>query len=248
MTWLDRLFKKENKYKDPYSLQDIAVDMHSHLLPGIDDGSKSMDETIALLAKFQSLGYRKVITTPHTMSEVYPNTPEKINTLWAEVKHASEQLGLTIDIEAASEYYFDETFADSISNKEVLHFGENFVLLEFSFHTPPSNETQLFFDMQTAGYKPVLAHFERYAYFHGSLEMAEKYRELGVNIQLNLLSLTGHYGNAIRKQAERLIDAGLVDFVGTDCHRIQHLLILEENLHLPYFHKLKQIPLKNRAL
>lgn len=241
------LFKSREKLA-PFDLGLIGVDMHSHLIPGIDDGAQTMDETIALLAKFESLGYKKVITTPHIMNEVYPNTKEIIISGLQNVREIAAQLGLSIQIEVAAEYYFDETLVEKLSQNDILFFGDNYVLVEFSFHTSPQFENQLFFEMQMAKYKPVLAHFERYPYYHGSISKAAELRESGVNIQLNLNSLTGNYGPEVRKQAEKLIDANLVDFVGSDCHRMQHLLMLEQNLSLPYFHKLSGLKLKNQEL
>lgn len=246
MSLFSTLFKK--KSPELFDLSIIGVDMHSHLIPGIDDGSRSMDETIAMLAKFESLGYKKIITTPHIMQEVYPNTSAIINNGLKQVQETAKSLGLTIEIEAAAEYYFDDHLIELIKNNDVLSFGDNYVLVEFSFHTPPIFESQLFFEMQMAKYKPILAHFERYLYFHESLDKAREFREKGVNIQVNLNSLTGHYGPQVRKQAEKLIDANLVDFVGSDCHRMQHLMMLEEHLSNPYFHKLGKLNLKNGEL
>jgi tyrosine-protein phosphatase YwqE len=243
----DRFFKKK-EVLPPFDLSNFKVDMHSHLIPGIDDGSQSMDQTIALLAKFQSLGYKKVITTPHIMSDSYPNTPEIIRSGLEEVRKAIKEVGLTIQIEAAAEYYFDETFMPKIKNKELLTFGDNYVLVEFAFHSPPQYLEQLFFELQTNGYRPVVAHFERYMYYLGDIEKAKEWRRKGVNIQINLNSLIGHYGPEVRKQAEKLIDAVEFDFVGTDCHRIEHLMLLEEHLHLPYFHKIGNYLIKNKVL
>jgi tyrosine-protein phosphatase YwqE len=241
------IFSKKSS-QAPFDLGILGVDMHSHLIPGIDDGSRSMDETIALLAKFESLGYKKVITTPHIMNEVYPNNPENILAGLAQVKEAATKIGLSIEIEAAAEYYFDDQLMETIKNKTALTIAGEYVLVEFSFHSAPQFENQLFFEMQIANYKPILAHFERYPYYHNSLDKAIEFRNQGVNIQVNLNSLTGNYGPHVRKQAERLIDAGLVDFVGSDCHRMQHLMMLEEHLNLPYMNKLKHLSLKNRDL
>jgi tyrosine-protein phosphatase YwqE len=182
------------------------------------------------------------------MPEVYPNTPEIILSGLENVRRTAKSLGLSIQIDAAAEYYFDDSLIEKVKYGTLLSFGDRFVLVEFSFHTPPNFENQLFFEMQMAKYKPVLAHFERYPYYHGSLDKAIEFREKGVNIQINLNSLSGNYGPEVRKQTERLIDAKLVDFVGSDCHRIQHLLLLEENLKNPYFHKLSDLELKNRDL
>jgi protein-tyrosine phosphatase len=239
------LFKKK---LDPYNLSDLKVDIHSHLIPGIDDGARTMDESIAMLTKFQSLGYRKVITTPHIMSEVYPNNSERILEGLDHVRENTSKLGLDIEIEAAAEYYFDETLEFRVKEKNLMTFGDSYVLVEFAFHNAPNFEDKLFFEMQMAGYKPVLAHFERYMYYLGSSERAQELREKGVKIQMNLNSLTGHYGMEVKKQAERLIDAQAIDFVGTDCHRIDHLMLLESNLSNSYFHKLKELNLKNRSL
>jgi protein-tyrosine phosphatase len=244
---LSKFFKKK-QVLEPISLSVFGVDMHSHLIPGIDDGSKSLDESIALLAKFQHLGFRKVITTPHIMSDYYRNTPDIILSGLEEVRETALKLGLTIEIDAAAEYYFDDHFLELIKKKQILSFGDAFVLVEFAFSGKPMFENEMFFELLTAGYKPVLAHFERYAAFHGNLDKAHEYRSRGVLIQLNLNSLSGHYGPEVKKQAEQLIDAELVDFVGTDCHRMQHLLSLEENLNLPYMHKLLDLNLKNPQL
>lgn len=241
------IFSKKEPVQ-PFDLSQLKGDMHSHLIPGIDDGSKTMDETLAMLAKFESLGYSKIITTPHIMAEVYPNTPEVILSGLANVQKAAKEIGLSLQIEAAAEYYFDQSLIEKVQQKNVLSFGNNYVLVEFSFHAQPDNEHRLFFEMQVADYRPILAHFERYPYFHGSTEKAREYKEKGALIQVNLNSLTGHYGPGVKKQAERLIDEELVDFVGSDCHRIQHLMHLEEYLHLPYYHKLGKLQLKNNSL
>jgi len=231
-----------------FELSSIGSDMHSHLIPGIDDGSPNMDDSIAMLAKFESLGYKKVITTPHIMTEVYPNTPDIIKKGLIELEKAIKEVGLSIEIQAAAEYYFDDFLIQKIREKSLLTFGDSFVLFEFSFHSEPSYEHQLLFEMQTSGYKPVIAHFERYSYYHGTIDKAIEFKEKGANIQLNLLSLSGNYGQEVRKQAERLIDAKLVDFVGTDCHRMEHLMLIEQQLKNPYFHKLADLTLKNRTL
>lgn len=243
-----KIFGKREEELPDFEISSIKTDMHSHLIPGIDDGSQSMDETIAMLAKFESLGYSKVITTPHIMSDSYPNTPEIILAGLEKVRGEMHQLGMKIQLEAAAEYYFDETLIPLIKNKELLTFGDNYVLIEFGFHTPPQYVDQVFFDLKTMGYRVVVAHFERYMYYLGKIDQAIEWREKGINIQLNLNSLSGNYGPAIKKQAEALIDAQAIDFVGTDCHRIEHLMLLEDSVNSKYFKKLGQIPLKNTII
>jgi len=241
-------FGKKKEVLQPFDLSRFKVDIHSHLIPGIDDGSQTMDETIAMLAKFQSLGYKKVITTPHVMSDSFPNTSENILAGLEDVREEIKKVGLTIEIEAAAEYYFDETFVAKIKAKDLLTFGDNYVLLEFAFHSPPQYIDQMFFELQTRGYRPVVAHFERYMYYLGKIDQATEWRRKGINIQININSLFGHYGPEIKKQAERLIDAGEFDFIGTDCHRIEHLMLLENSLTSPYIHKIGNYLLKNTIL
>jgi protein-tyrosine phosphatase len=240
---------KKNQIQTPFDLSLIGVDMHSHLIPGIDDGSQSMEQTLIMLAKFEAMGYTKVITTPHILSDVYRNTPEIIKSGLEQVRSAAQKAGLSIAIEAAAEYYFDETLLHKLkAGEELLTFSKNHLLFEFSFHEKPDRIDELLFEIRTRGYQPVLAHFERYMYWIRKPEQAKFFREQGVLIQMNLNSLTGHYGPEIRKHAEQLIDLGLIDFVGSDCHRIEHLMILEKNLNLPYFHKIANLQLKNQIL
>ena len=241
------LFKKK-EVLPPFDLGRFKSDMHSHLIPGIDDGAQDMDQTIAMLAKFESLGYKKVVTTPHIMTDSFPNNPEIILSGLEKVKNEIKKVGIEIEIEAAAEYYFDETLMPKIKNKELLTFGDNYVLVEFAFHSPPQFLDQLFFELKTHGYRPVIAHFERYLYYLGKIDKAEKWRSEGINIQININSLFGQYGPEVQKQAEKLIDEGQFDFVGTDCHRIEHLMILEKNLSSPYLHKIGKYLIKNMVL
>lgn len=241
-------FLKSKPQLQPADLSVLHTDLHSHLLPGIDDGSKSMDHTLGMLAKFEKLGYKKVITTPHIMQGAYNNTSSIILEKLEAVRKASLELGLGIQLEASAEYYFDETLFERIKTKDLLPFNGNCILFECSFRNEPSQLEELVFALKSSGYQPVIAHFERYFYYHGSLEVAHRLRELGVWIQLNFNSLTGHYGPEVKKQGEVLIREGLVDIAGTDCHRIEHLHILEDNLNLPSMHQLLQLPLKNKNL
>lgn len=222
--------------------------MHSHLIPGIDDGSPSMDHTIALLAKFEQLGYRKVITTPHILNDVYPNTAENILSGLANVQEEIKRLGLKIEIEAAAEYYCDESFLPLIERNEILSFGSNFVLMEFGFLSPSQYEAQALFNLQVAGYVPVIAHYERYPYYFGDFKKVDALRERNIQIQVNLNSLTGHYGPGVKKMAEQLIKNKQVDFLGTDCHRMEHLTLLENNLNLSIFKDIEALHLKNKHL
>jgi protein-tyrosine phosphatase len=225
----------------------LRTDIHSHLIPGIDDGAKTMDHSLGMVKRFADLGYKKLITTPHVMSDMYRNTPEIILNGLEALREEVNRMGIAIELEAAAEYFYDEMLFEKIERGEILTFGSQYVLFEFAFLQKPMRDSELIFAFQSNGYKPVLAHFERYV-FYDSIKPAEEFKEKGVLIQLNLNSLTGHYGPQIKKQAERLIDAQLVDFAGSDCHRIEHLEILEKNLTSRYFHKILELPLLNNTL
>ena len=246
MGLLSKLFSK--KQNTPADLSILKTDMHSHLIPGIDDGSKTLDETIAILYKFKELGYKKIITTPHIMSDFYRNTPEIIRAGLEIVKEEINRINLEIEINAAAEYYFDETLFQLLENDNFLTFGDKNVLIEFSFSAAPQEHEKLFYEMRIKGYRPVIAHFERYLYYHGSIEQAKLWREKGMLIQMNINSIFGHYGPSVKKQAEMLIDAGQIDLIATDCHRIEHLDILEQNLKSPYLKKVLSMDLMNYKL
>ena len=233
---------------DPVDLSVLKVDMHSHLIPGIDDGSKSMDDTIGMLVKFKELGYQKIITTPHIMSDYYKNTPEIILGGLEEVRAEIKRIGLDIEIEAAAEYFYDETLVERLEKGTFLTFGDNYVLVEFSFSSEPPGYEAFFFDMLIKGYRPIIAHFERYNFFHGSVEKAEEWREKGLLIQMNINSLSGHYGPSVKKQAEMLVDSGQIDFIASDCHRIDHLNQIDNIRTNEYLHKALKLPLLNSGL
>lgn len=247
MSFLSTFFGP-SKRKVPFDLAKLGVDMHSHLIAGIDDGAPTLDHSVAMLNKFAQLGYRKVITTPHILGEVHPNTPEIILSGLEEVKKELRALQIPIEIEAAAEYYCDESFLPKIKEKNILSFGQNYVLMEFSMLSPSQYEAQALFELQVAGYVPVLAHFERYPYYHGNFKKVEALRERNIKIQVNLGSLTGHYGPAVKKMAEELIHKGLVDFLGSDCHRMEHLLMIEKYLDAPIFDAIEKLKLLNPSL
>ena len=250
MGFFNRLFSKKQELLDPVDLGILNSDVHSHLIPGIDDGSTSMEVTIELLKKFISLGYKKVITTPHVMSDYYLNTPEIINQGLENVRKSIEENQLEIKIEAAAEYNLEPSFEDLINDKNILTFGkDNFLLFELSFFSEPQNLNEVIWSMREAGYNPVLAHVERYAYWHNDYDKVEEMVNRGVKLQMNIGSLTGSYGPEVKLFAEKLVDDEVVEFVGSDCHHFQHLEMIDYAKKLPYFHKLiKQEQILNNSL
>ncbi len=251
MGWLSRIFSKPDAQttQAPLNLSWFNTDMHSHFLPGVDDGARTMDESLAMMRKMQEFGYQKCILTPHIKMDMYPNSEADLQLKFLELTQAMDEAGLSIRVELAAEYYLDDHFLNRIENTPLLSFGpQRYVLVEFSFVNAPVFEIETFQRIIDKGYTPILAHFERYVYFHGSIASAETYRAMGVNIQLNLNSLTGHYGPDVKKQAERMLDQFTVDFVGTDAHRMDHLVLLENHLNVPHLKMLNERLLKNQSL
>tara|TARA_R110001592_G_scaffold362989_2_gene679176 strand:- start:600 stop:1343 length:744 start_codon:yes stop_codon:yes gene_type:complete len=205
------------------------VDIHSHLLPGIDDGAKDLEDSISLIQKMASYGIKNFITTPHILGDIYPNTPEIIKGKLQEVRAELLKRNMTdITIDAAAEYMLDEQFSAILEKEELLTLKDNFVLVEMSYFSPPINLYDLLFQIQLKGYKPVLAHPERYNSYHNNFEEFYKLKRAGCLFQLNLLSLTEQYGKGVQKTAEKLLKENLYDFVGTDTHHQMHLELLRK--------------------
>lgn len=238
MSIFKKIFSKKEKLLPAADLSILKNDMHSHFIPGIDDGAKTMEDSLNLLSAMQSLGYQKVITTPHIMSDYYKNTPEIILKGLEEVRTAAEKKGLTIKIEAAAEYYLDYDFEEKIKSKSLLTFGNNYVLFELPFVGEPKNLSRAVFEMQMAGYRPVLAHVERYTFWHTDFDKIQNLFDKGVLLQLNINSLSGHYSIPTKKIAEKLIDLNMISLLGSDCHNLNHIELIKHTCQYPYLHKI----------
>jgi protein-tyrosine phosphatase len=225
------------------------VDIHSHLLPGIDDGAKDLADSATLIKQFVHLGYQKLITTPHIMGDFYRNTPEIILEKLEEVRHFLQEMELHIQIEAAAEYYLDEWFIHKIEKGEkILTFGDGYVLFETGFHDKPKYLKETVFNLQASGYKPVWAHPERYTYLYQDSKILEELYECGVFLQINLNSLAGYYHRAAKDFAEKLIEKGQVHFIGSDCHHFRHLEVLKTVRNLKSYSKLCELNILNAQI
>lgn len=239
--------KKENKATD---LSWIGTDMHSHLVPGIDDGSPDMATSLELVKGFAALGYKKIVTTPHILWEVYPNTAEIIQSGVAELNKAVKEAGMPTQVSAAAEYFIDEHFKELLKNKvPLLPISGNMVLVEFSMLTAPLDLQEVLFEMQLQNYQPVIAHPERYTYLNRKKDLFDELKSAGLFFQLNLLSLTGHYGDTVQALAEYLLKKDYYDFAGTDLHHHRHLAALQKLGASPLLKKLKDSgAIKNHML
>jgi tyrosine-protein phosphatase YwqE len=221
--------------------------MHSHLLAGLDDGVKSHEEALLLVQHFSRLGYKKLITTPHIMSDYYRNEPDQIRAKLKEFNAVLEANQVPVSLEAAAEYYLDETLIANINNeKQLLTFGSNHLLFETNFFSEPFQLNEFVFNAITRGYKPILAHPERYQYM--TIQKAEDLKARGVLLQLNIPSVVGFYGKPVERMAIKLIEAGIIDLLGSDCHNLLQLKALEDALQNKNFKKALALPLLNNFL
>lgn len=237
MNIFKNLFKKR-KLNKPVDFSPLVTDMHSHLIPGVDDGAPDMPTVLALLEQMAGLGFRKIITTPHIMADLYKNNEQIIKNGEIEVKKAIKKAGLNIEFQAAAEYLVDEGFPPLVKNRQIMTFGKNFILLELPYFSPPQNLSELIFDLQVAGYNVILAHPERYVYWHHQFSKLEELKDRNVFFQLNTISLSGYYSLPTKKLSEKLIDARMIDFLGSDLHSLQYFKLLEKTLHEPALEKL----------
>lgn len=208
----------------------IRCDMHSHLIPGIDDGARTMQDSLVLIRRMHELGYKKLITTPHIQNEFYKNTPEIIRSGLEKVREALITENIPIEIEAAAEYLLDDGFQDKAEKGQLLTFGNKYILVELSYFSPNPELKSLVFNLQIDGYKVILAHPERYSYWFNDFAKFEDLKTRGVLFQLNLVSLGGHYPDPVKKYAEKFIDLGMIDLVGTDMHNPNYMVSLEKAL------------------
>jgi tyrosine-protein phosphatase YwqE len=239
--------KKEAKKTVSFNYSSVMVDMHSHVLPGIDDGAQTPEESIVLIKKMMELGIKKIIATPHVMIDYYRNNHESISNALAILKEELKNQNIDIEISTAAEHYFDESFEKRIDDRLVFTMGDNYVLFEISFISQPPNLIQIIQKMLDMGYKPILAHPERYNYM--DVEQLKRIRMMGCNLQLNTISLTGYYGKPTKTLAEELVDNQMIDFISSDMHHPRHAQALDDALKLPYLRKLLfDYPLKNVLL
>jgi len=217
-----------------------TTDLHSHLIPAIDDGSKSMDQSIEMIKSLKSLGFKKLITTPHIMSHRFPNDKDIILNGLENLQEELLKQNIDMPIQAASEYYYDEHFIELIKKKDLLTFGDNYVLFEFSYTTAPLGIEQTVYELLKADYKPILAHPERYTFFASRPEKYNKLKESGLSFQLNVNSTDSFYGSKAKSAAKYLVENGLVDFVGSDTHRPNYVEALQKSINSKIFKSIEE--------
>jgi protein-tyrosine phosphatase len=231
-------FKSKPILKD--LIPDHHIDIHSHLLPGIDDGARTFGDTLRLTQALQEIGISEFITTPHIIQHVWDNTHEQILEKKAITVLELEKNSITVPFKAAAEYLMDDQFVQLFQSNNLLTLKENYVLVEMSYINPPIQLYSILFDLQVAGYIPVLAHPERYLFYHNNFNEYHKLKRAGCLFQLNLLSVVGYYGTAITKIAEQLLQKDMYTYVGSDVHHDNHINAFKQKVNLKDLTPLKE--------
>ncbi len=216
-------FNKKPKTTLADIIPDGYTDIHSHLIPGIDDGATDEENSLFLINSLKDYGFSQFITTPHIISGVWNNTYENIKVKEASTITSMASNGINAPFKAAAEYMMDEAFYKLLKEEELLTLKDNYVLVEMSYISPPMQLYDILFELQLAGYKPVLAHPERYMFYHFKFEEYTKLKKAGCLFQLNLLSVTGYYGKPVLDVAKKLIDNNMIDLTGSDTHHERHV-------------------------
>ena len=223
------MFNFFNKKKDPIKLW-FTTDIHCHIVPGVDDGSPDIDTSVNLAGELENLGIKRIIVTPHVTQATFENSAESLAGPLAELRKGLADNNIGIDIRNSAEYRIDEFFEQQIAEGQLMPYPDNYLLIENSFIQEPWNMEQIIFDLQVKGYKLILAHPERYLYYHAKPSRYSELKQLGIDFQVNLLSLAGYYGKGEKRMAENLVEAGMADFIGTDTHGRRHIRCFEEYL------------------
>ncbi len=242
------IFFKKNLNIGNYDF--LGVDMHNHILPGIDDGAKDVNASLYLLESLKKLGISKVIPTPHTMHQLYPNNAVTIETAYKSISTTvkTEPDKYPGIIGYSSEYLLDDQFPLLRESKQLLGFAHNHVLIEMSYAAASPILEEEIYQLQLAGYTPILAHPERYNYLHGNFNYYENLVRRGCQFQLNLISLTDYYGKDVQKNALKLLDMQLYHWAGTDAHHEGHIELLNQLLRSKHIHKLRDYEFKNQMI
>ena len=237
-------FKSKPTLKD--LIPDHHIDIHSHLLPGIDDGARTFADTLRLTKALQEIGVTEFITTPHIIQHVWDNTQEQILDKKSDTVLELQKNNITIPFHAAAEYLMDDQFVQLFQSHNLLTLKDNYVLVEMSYINPPIQLYSILFDLQVAGNIPVLAHPERYLFYHNNFNEYQKLKRAGCIFQLNLLAVVGYYGAGISKIAEQLLQKGMYTYVGSDVHHDNHIEAFKQKINIKYSMPLKEVIANNQ--
>lgn len=252
-----RFFKRKKEEEDVYTDSPgqvsanwgfLGADMHSHFIPGIDDGAATVADSLKLVSAMVDMGFKTLVTTPHVMSDYYPNTTQTIQNGLQVLQDALKENNIDIPVRAAAEYYIDESFIKLLETEPLLTITGNQVLVEFSMLYEPPMLHDVIFKMQSAGYRPIIAHPERYLFFHQDTRRYKEFKDRGCMLQLNILSITGYYGRNIKMIADTLLSQGMYDYCGSDMHHEKHASVLKSMAGTKDYDRFIGYPFQNNKL
>lgn len=209
----------------------VFTDIHNHLVPGVDDGSPDVETSMELLSHLHDWGITRIFASPHSTQDTFENTPQSLEEPARKFADAISRSDLGVEFNMHMEYRLDQFFMRQFESDNLVSMPGKFLLVENAFSNEPWGLEALLHNLRSKGFTPVLAHPERYKYY--SISHRYRYDELheyGLYFQVNLLSLAGHYGKLERETALYMLKHGLVQFIGTDLHRISHVRSIEEYL------------------
>lgn len=213
----DFFHKPRQQQKLPF-----ATDMHSHIVPGVDDGSPDVETSLSLLSSMNEWGLKRIFASPHSTQDKFENTPQSLAAPFGQLMEGANSMPVELDYHL--EYRIDEFFLDQLEADNIRPLPGNFLLIENGFSHEPWGIESLVYDLLNRGYNPVLAHPERYHYYSGkNSRRLKELHDMGLYFQINLLSLAGYYGKFERKAALDMLEHNMVQFVGTDLHRASHV-------------------------
>lgn len=219
----------------------FSTDIHCHLVPGVDDGSDSVEESVELLQHMRQWGITRIIPTPHVTEDTFENTPATIDPAYGELVAGVTEAGIGIELMPPSaEYRLDSYFVDQLACGNVRELGNGHLLVENNFAVEPWGLDGVLYDLSLKGFKPILAHPERYMYYHGNMQRYRQLHDKGILFQCNILSFSGYYGKAVRDVAMKFIENDMVDFLGTDMHSMRHVESIEEYMKCSHFRRVSE--------
>lgn len=236
-------FSKDKTYLTDLISSDY-VDIHSHLIPGIDDGAQTIEDSIILINELNKIGISQFISTPHIMPPVWKNNSSIIQKGEKDVLEVLDKNAITF--KAAAEYMLDYQFLEILKNEKLLTLKDNYLLVEMSYLNPPINIQEILYDIQIAGYTPILAHPERYLFLHQNFDFYTQLKKSGCLFQLNLLSVVGYYGQPVAKTAEKLLQQKMIEFVGSDAHHQKHVNAFQQKIVIKEMAPLKEAIQQNQ--
>lgn len=226
----------------------ISTDIHSHLIPGIDDGAQTIEDSISLIEQLRGMGFKSLITTPHIKSDHFRNNSINITEGLHKLQQSLHERNIQMPVKAAAEYYIDDHFMNLLEAGDLLTITDNQVLVEISFMFEPMRFSEILFKIQTKGYRPILAHPERYAFYHNNIDAYRELKDRGCYLQLNTISLSGYYGKGVKHIAEKLLHEKLYDYCGTDMHHARHAESMQKLLKSGIMPTLQRYPFLNPKL